>query len=157
MLAKFGNNLLWGGNFASCMRYGLNFVKCTLIITKHVLKLVWCDVTTTSSLKMLQVSKHIFALSIKLLSPGDGDSLEYHKVQRSFNLKLARCQQWRCHSLPQVMIFLTEPVMTRWYLKVHLYSVVQGCMNTHLWIELMPAKHTISFILVDCKQPVGSL
>ena len=104
---------------------------------------------------MSQVSKHVFALSIKLMSPGDGDSLEYHEVQRSFNLKLARCQQWQlCHSLPQIMIFLTKAAMKRWHLKVHLHSVPQGCMNR---IELMPAKHTISFILVDCKQLVGSL
>ena len=60
------------------------------MIPKHVLKLIGCDVTTETliaSLKMLQVSKHVFALSIKLLSSGSVDSFEYHKVQRSFNLK----------------------------------------------------------------------
>ena len=41
------------------------------------------------SLKIVQVSKHVFA---KLLSPGDGDSIEYHEVQRSFNLHMAQCQ-----------------------------------------------------------------
>ena len=41
---------------------------------------------------MVQVSKHVFALSIKLLSPDDGDSIEYQKVQRSVNLQLAKCQ-----------------------------------------------------------------
>ena len=44
MLGKFGKQLSM--NFVSCMRVCTELVKCTLIITKHVLKLVWCDVTT---------------------------------------------------------------------------------------------------------------
>ena len=58
----------------------------------------------------------------------------------------------------QVMIFLTKEAIEKMVPEsTPLPSVPQGCMNTHLWIEPMPAKHTISFILVDCKQLVGSL
>ena len=82
---------------------------------------------------MSQVSKHVFALSIKLMSPGDGDSLEYHEVQRSFNLKLARCQQWQLSQSPSDHDFSYQSSYEKMVPEsTPLHSVPQGCMNTHL-------------------------
>ena len=83
------------------------------------------------------VSKHVFALSIKLLSPDDGGSLEYCTgnyitVSSGYDLPYQSYGIWK-----------------------YTIQCPKDCMNTHLWIELMPAKHTISFILLDCKQLVG--
>ena len=67
------------------------------------------------------------------MSPGDGDSLEYHKsakVTQPTNKMSAVASMSQSF---QVMIFLTKAAMKRWYLKVHLFiQCPQGCMNTHL-------------------------
>ena len=63
------------------------------------------------SLKMIQISKHVFALSIKLLSPDDGDSLEYHKVQRSFNLNSKKSAIENILQCPRDMIYLIKAAM----------------------------------------------
>ena len=82
---------------------------------------------------MLQSLKHVFALSIKLLSPDESDSLEYHKVQRSLNLKLARCQQWQLCQSPSDHGFSYQSSYEKMAPEsTPSFSAPQGCMNTHL-------------------------
>ena len=83
---------------------------------------------------MLQILKHVFTLSIKLLPPDDGDSLEYHKVQRSLNLKTSKMSAMAAMSQsPSDHDFSYQSSYEKMTPEsTPSFSAPQGCMNTHL-------------------------
>ena len=117
--------------------------------------LMWCHNITSSS-KMLQVSKHVFDSKLNYCFLVMVTVLNIIKCKgHSINIQITRCEQWQLwHNLLRSSFSSPKQL---WKDGTWKYTSSFSCMNTHLWIELMPAKHTISFILVDCKQPVGSL
>ena len=139
--------------------FSVQRVKCTLIVTCFETCLVWCH-NITSSPKLLQVSKHVFDSKLNYCLLVMVTVLNIIKCKgHSINIQITRCEQWQLWQCFQVIIFLSKQLWQDGTWKyTSSFSAPQGCMNTpHLWIELMPAMHTISFILVDCKQPVRSL
>ena len=103
---------------------------------------------------MLQVSKHVFLNYCLLVTVKIWISWSAKVIQS----KVTRCQQCKLYySLLRSWVILQKQLWKDGIWK-YISSFIH-CPNIagilSLYVKLMPAKHTISFTLLDCKQVVG--